>query len=78
MLVRLEERVTVLERDMGRHEIALEKDLRRAEANSQQLTRRTDDQERRLARTETALEGLRNDTAEIKQDVKTLLTNPKK
>lgn len=73
MMVRLEERVSTLERDVARHEAAMEKEMKRVEEMSTQLTRRTDDQERRLTHTETSLEGLHDDVSEIKTDVKALL-----
>ena len=77
MMVRLEERVSTLERDVARHEAAMEKEMKRVEGMSSQLTQRTDDQERRLAHSETSLEGLRDDVTEIKTDVKALLRTTK-
>lgn len=73
LVVRLDERVSTLERDVARHEATIEKELRRMEGANIQNAQRTDDQERRLTHLETVLNGLRNDFSEVRADIKTLL-----
>lgn len=73
LVVRLDERVSTLERDVARHEAAIEKELRRIETTEASISKRTDEQERRIVLLESALERLRGDVGEIKADVKSLL-----
>lgn len=73
LVVRLDERVSTLERDVARHEATIEKELRRMETAEASISKRTDEQERRIALLESALERLRGDVGEIKADVKSLL-----
>lgn len=73
MMTRLEERIMSLERDVARHESAIEKDMKRIEDVNAVAIQRTEDHERRLARLESTLGNLRDDVAEMKQDIKLLL-----
>ncbi len=73
LVVRLDERVSTLERDVARHEATIEKELRRMETTEASISKRTDEQERRIVLLESALERLREDVEEIKADVKSLL-----
>lgn len=73
MMIRIEGRLDVLERDVARHETTIKEDLRRMEGASVQNAQRTDDQERRLTHLETVLSGLRDDFSEIRADIKSLL-----
>ncbi len=73
MMVRLEGRLAVLERDVARHETTIKEDMKRMEEASVQNSHRTDDQERRLTHLETVLSGLRDDFSEVRADIKSLL-----
>lgn len=74
------DRITSLEVNIGtikgsvdRHENLIEKEMKRLESVNTVVAQRTEDHERRLARLESTLEALRNDTAEMKKDIKSLL-----
>lgn len=73
MMIRIEGRLAVLERDVARHETTIKEDLKRVEGASAQNAQRTDDQERRLTHLETVLSGLRDDFSEVRADIKSLL-----
>lgn len=73
MMVRIDSRLAVLERDVARHETTIKDDMKRMEGALAQNAQRTDDQERRLTHLETVLNGLRNDFSEVKADIKSLL-----
>lgn len=77
MTARLEERIANLEKNMTRHEVALDKEAQRHESVMADLTKRTDDQERRLSRTESTLESIGGLLSEIRGDVKLLLREGK-
>lgn len=73
MMIRIEGRLAVLERDVARHETTIKEDLKRMEGVTAHNAQRTDDQERRLTHLETVLSGLRDDFSEVKMDIKSLL-----
>lgn len=73
MMIRIEGRLAVLERDVARHETTIKDDMKRMEGASAQYAQRTDDQERRLTHLETVLNGLRDDFSEVRADIKSLL-----
>ena len=58
---------------VDRHENLIEKEMKRLESVHTVVAQRTEDHERRLARLESTLETLRNDTAEMKNDIKLLI-----
>lgn len=62
VVTKLEERMANVERNITRHEEEL-----------LAMRKRDDAQETRITRTESVLDGMQRDTAEIKGDVKTLL-----
>lgn len=70
---RLEERVSSLESQIQRHEVALERDFTRHDQVVSELTRRTSEQEQRMAKLDTIVEELRASLGEIRADVKTIL-----
>lgn len=73
MTARLEERVSHLESQIQRHEMALDRDFTRHEGALSEVIRRTDSQEQRLAKLEALVEELRASLGEIRADVKTIL-----
>lgn len=77
VVTRLEEKMSVMQRDMARHEQTIEKEIQRHESSLGDLTKRTDDQERRITRSESALESISSVLLEIKGDVKLLLREGK-
>lgn len=73
MVVKMEDRIANLEKDVARHETSISRDFQRLESSIQLNAQRTDDQERRITRVETSMESLTADVREIKLDVKALL-----
>ncbi|MDE7064958.1 MAG: hypothetical protein K2O70_05730 [Desulfovibrionaceae bacterium] len=73
MMVRIEGRLAVLERDVARHETAIKEDMKRMESVNVQNAQRIAEQERRLTHLETVLAQLRDDLAEVRADIKSLL-----
>ena len=73
MMIRIEGRLAVLERDVARHEATIKEDMRRIEEAHALNAQHTDDHERRLTHLEIVLNGLRDDFSEVKTDIKSLL-----
>lgn len=71
--IRLEERMSTLERNITRHEMDTAKKVERHEAILSDMSRRDAEQEQRLVRGESFIDAMRGDLAEIKGDVKTLI-----
>lgn len=69
----LEVNISAIRGNVDRHENLIEREMMRLESVHTVVAQRTEDHERRLARLESTLEALRNDTAEMKQDIKILL-----
>lgn len=70
---KIQGRVAHLEVQIEKHEERLDKDFAKHDATVTALMARTDDQERRITRTETMLEGVQSTLTEIRADVKQLL-----
>ncbi len=70
ILTAMELEVKTIKQNVARHESIIEKDMKRLESVDSLVTQRTEDHERRLARLESILDGIRNDIGEMKQDVK--------
>lgn len=73
ILTAMELEFKTIKQNVARHESIIEKDMKRLESVDSLVTQRTEDHERRLARLESILDGIRNDIGEMKQDVKILL-----
>lgn len=69
----LEVNIETIKGNVDRHENLIEKEMKRLESVHTVVAQRTEDHERRLARLESTLETLRNDTAEMKNDIKLLI-----
>ena len=71
--IRLEERMTTLERNITRHEADTAKKVDRHEDMIADMARRDAEQQQRLVRGESIIDAMRGDLTEIKSDVKTLI-----
>lgn len=75
---RLLTRTVSLERQIERHEKALERDFARHEQTVFELSHKTDDQEKRLTRLEALVGEMQRLLTEIRSDVKSLLAGSRK